>query len=163
MISFDRIQSVLSDTITSMNPSDTPQLLILAGFPIEHMHIECEYLFSQHCTGLEEYMDKSKRKRMISEAVVHGNHSGKYWCTYEDYLLLNASVLDDFFDKAFIKLPYFKNLLPFGLTIDGEPREPEGEEDECATECLSPIFLSDETCFALEGRINKLYRTKKTL
>jgi ATP-dependent DNA helicase RecQ len=158
MISLKRIEIALSSILSDASTSEGPLLYVLAGMPCSSIEINVEYLFSVHCTALEEYFDKAERRRMINDAVTRGNRGGAYWCLLEDYLLLNASVIEDFFAMRFIKLPYFKNILPFSLSFEGEARTSSFEEDECATECTTPVFLGDDVCRELEGRIGQLYR-----
>jgi ATP-dependent DNA helicase RecQ len=158
MISLNRIEFGLSTAMRCEITKGHGILFILAGIPTEELKISCKYLFSKKHFRLDEYLDKFERRQMINDAVIRGNSGGAYWCSLEDYLLLNAAVFEDFFAIKFLKLPYFKNILPFRLSLDGLERSSVDEEEECSTECMEPVFLNDSICQQLEGRIGQIYR-----
>jgi len=95
---------------------------------------------------------------MVSEAVELGNSEKDAWCDFEDYALLDANVLDEFFDIVFFKMPIYRNLLPLKLNPGNIGDTPSSEEEECASECLVPVFLDDPRANELDSRIGQIYR-----
>lgn len=163
MISLERIEKLVNSAITETRKSNNGRLFVLAGIPTDKFDIRCEYLFSKKRGRLDEYFEKDERRKMLNDVVSQGNIGADYWCSLEDYLLLGATAIQDFFDTEFIKLPFLKHILPFELSLEGLSRSSITDEDDCATECITPLFLNDDVCQQLEGRIGQIYRIGEDL
>jgi ATP-dependent DNA helicase RecQ len=156
MIRKDAIQLYLESALGKSTIADRPRLFVLGGFPVDTLSMPIPYLFSRKCTSLDEYLDKVERRRMVSEAVGRGNGDEDVWCRLEDYALLETKVLEEFFEFRFIKFPIYRNLLPFDLDLGATMAAPSPEEQECASECLVPVFFDDERARALDSRIGQI-------
>ncbi|MGO8695705.1 MAG: DEAD/DEAH box helicase [Rectinemataceae bacterium] len=158
MIELGAIAEYLANFLPLAVHEGPPKLSVLAGFPVDELEIAGTFLFSKRCKTLAEYLDGTERRRMVSEAITRGNGNVDCWCTIEDFLLLDANVIKDFFDIRFIKLPIYKNLLPLDVDLGTPSEGAHGEEEDCATECLTPVFFDDEISRGLDSRIGQVFR-----
>lgn len=157
MISLERIDIALRATMAPVDRIE-PRLFVLAGVPADELYPSCPYLFAKERRYLSDFLDKSARREMMTDMISRFSEKTDCWCRIEDYLLLASSNITDFFSLHFIKVPYYKNIIPFFYSLEGLERTALAEEDECSTECLSPVFLSDEVCNFLDKSISQLYR-----
>ncbi|HUX42723.1 MAG TPA: DEAD/DEAH box helicase [Rectinemataceae bacterium] len=158
MIRIESIQSYVESAVRASAVADRPRLFVLGGFPFGAIKMTIPYLFTRRCASLDEYFDKAERRRMVSEAVARGNREEEAWCRLEDYALLEAKVLEEFFALRFIKSPIYRNLLPFDIDLGAYGAEPSPEEEECASECLVPVFFDEARAKELDSRLGQVYR-----
>ncbi|MBN2572332.1 MAG: ATP-dependent DNA helicase RecQ [Ignavibacteriales bacterium] len=136
---------------------DLSSLLVFYGFDSLSHDMPVKHLLNGTKIELIKLNDRKYKKDLINIAVENSNNIDIYYCSYEEYLILDSTLLQTLFEIKHLSYNIYNKILPLNINIDPKCLIEKNISEDLASEFLLPLYFENQLQDQLDNKIGQVY------